>query len=57
MSANILAGPKESDVVNVDRELESLWKSLPPNKGGAEARSSVINLIAVTDSTPKPMPP
>jgi len=51
MSANILAGPKESDVVNVDRELESLWKSLPPSKGGAEARSSVINLIAVTDST------
>ena len=51
MSANILAGPKESDIVNVDRDLEVLWRSLPPNKGGAEARSSVINLIAIADST------
>lgn len=48
---NILAGPLETDALKVDQSLESLWKSLPPNRGGAEARASVLNLVVVADST------
>jgi len=54
MSVTMAAGPKRVDPAAIERELESLWISLPP-AGGSSAtpmsmRAIVANLIALRDS-------
>lgn len=49
------AGPKRVEIPAVDRELESMWKTIAPRNGEESSallmHASVVNLVAVTDST------
>lgn len=50
-SAIILAGPKQVEVPALDREFESLWKSLTPhNEEGTAMQASTANLVAAVSS-------
>lgn len=52
-AAPTIIGPRAVAVVGVDKELESIWKSLvpaTPAESSAVMQASVVNLAAVTDS-------